>query len=75
MFAFFGEMAPLRQEVRRGSEYSVAQHTDLQPIPVLSPAQRRESICIRRAKEPHYSHVGGETGTKTLMGNEASPVC
>lgn len=30
---------------------------------------------LRRAKEPHYSHMGGEKKVKTLVGNEASPVC
>lgn len=53
---------------------NVMWHTDLHLIPA-NLSEERNCVLTRRAKGPHYSHIGGETGMKTLVGNEASPAC
>lgn len=61
---------------------NVVWHTDLYLILALSPAESRESACIPEGPRGLITHTWeagwwwwGETGMKTLVGNEASPVC
>lgn len=63
------------RELSGPEDENVVSHISLAHPCTATSIEERKRIAFRRAKEPHYSHMGGETGVKTLVGNEASPVC